>query len=312
MGWRDELKIHPACERIPPISHDELLALSADIRINGLQERVKLIIIAGIYMLLDGRSRLDALEMFGPIQVFTGNSPNNKFFEVIVPKVDPVVYALSVNLHRRHLTPEQKRELIENLLKANPEFSDRFIASATKVSDKTVGARRHELEGRAEIPHVAARTDTTGRRQPARKKVQQPKAPPEKLPDSEPTLFDTSPPVAPDASPERKDYAAPSTTPAPPLLIDPWAGQRAAARGSIRGLAKLKDVDFGPVAATMTLEQLREASDEIDEAIDVALAWSAALDAAIERATSVEDEASSSDHLVREQDATTGGLAGEA
>jgi len=310
MGWRDELKIHPACERIPPISHDELLALSADIRINGLQERAKLIIVDGVYTLADGRSRLDALEMSGPIQVFTGNSPNNAIFEVIVPKVDPAVYALSVNLHRRHLMPEQKRELIENLLKAHPEFSDRFIASATKVSDKTVGTRRHELEGRAEIPHVATRTDITGRRQPVRKKVRQPKAPPEKLP--EPTLFDPSPSVAPDASPEQKAAAAPSTAPGPPLLIDPLAGQRAAVRGSIRGLAKLKDVDFGQVVAAMPIEQLREARDELDDAMDVVFAFSAALDEAIRRATSADDEASSSDHVVREQDATTGGLAGEA
>jgi hypothetical protein len=173
MGWRNELIIHPACEKIPRISDDELTALSADIRINGLQERAKLIIVDRVFMLLDGRSRLDALEMIGPIQVFTGNSPNNKFFEVIGPKVDPVVYALSVNLHRRHLTPKQKRDLVAEMLKAYPEFSDRFIASTLKVSDKTVGATRHELERRAKIPHVSTRRDIKGRSSPEQSRLLQ-------------------------------------------------------------------------------------------------------------------------------------------
>ena len=35
---------------------------------------------------------------------------------------------ISANIHRRHLTAEQRRELIEKLLKADPGQSDRQIA----------------------------------------------------------------------------------------------------------------------------------------------------------------------------------------
>ena len=57
------------------------------------------------------------------------------------------------NVHRRHLTAEQKRELIAKLLKAQPENSNRAIANATKVVDhKTVGKVRTDMEDRGEIP----------------------------------------------------------------------------------------------------------------------------------------------------------------
>ena len=76
---------------------------------------------------------------------------------------------LSANIHRRHLTSEQRRELIAKLLKAQPDKSNRAIAKQTKADDKTVGKVRRELEGRAEIPHVDAVEDTKGRKQPTRK-----------------------------------------------------------------------------------------------------------------------------------------------
>ena len=82
---------------------------------------------------------------------------------------DPYEYVLSANMHRRHLTGEQKRELIAKVLKAQPGSSNRKIAALTKVDDKTVGAVREKLEGSAEIPHVDKRQDSKGRQQPARK-----------------------------------------------------------------------------------------------------------------------------------------------
>src|SRR5262249_50024843 len=81
----------------------------------------------------------------------------------------PAAYVISANIHRRHLTTEQKRELITKLIKAAPEKSDRQIAAAAKVDHKTVGVARARVEGRGEIPHVEERTDTKGRKQPARK-----------------------------------------------------------------------------------------------------------------------------------------------
>jgi hypothetical protein len=82
---------------------------------------------------------------------------------------DPYDQVLSLNIHRRHLTAEQKRDLIAKLLKAKPAASNNSIAKQVKVDDKTVGTVRRELERRSEIPNVKARTDSKGRKQPANK-----------------------------------------------------------------------------------------------------------------------------------------------
>jgi ParB-like chromosome segregation protein Spo0J len=77
--------------------------------------------------------------------------------------------ALTLNLDRRHLTREQRRELLAQSIKAEPELSDSQHAKRTGTSDKTATSVRTELEGRAEIPSVDKRTDTAGRKQPAKK-----------------------------------------------------------------------------------------------------------------------------------------------
>jgi hypothetical protein len=82
---------------------------------------------------------------------------------------DIIAYVISANIHRRHLTAEQKRELIANVLKVQPNVSDRAIANITKVDHKTVAPIRAEMEGRGEIPHVETRTDSKGRQQPVHK-----------------------------------------------------------------------------------------------------------------------------------------------
>jgi hypothetical protein len=62
--------------------------------------------------------------------------------------------ALSFNIHRRHLTAEQKRELIAKLLKAKPEASNVTVAKQVKADDKTVAKVRRDLESTSEIPRL--------------------------------------------------------------------------------------------------------------------------------------------------------------
>ena len=166
MAWHDHLAIHPACAALPAMTPDELLALSDDIRTNNLQEKIKLIRYRASYAVIDRRSRLDALEMIGPIQVFDGNTPNRRFFEVIdLEGRDPLTFVLSMNVHRRHVTLEQRRDLIAKLLKARPELSDRAIGSMTKADHKTVAPIRADLEQGGEIPHHQSRLGKDGVKQ---------------------------------------------------------------------------------------------------------------------------------------------------
>src|SRR5215471_11876663 len=60
-SWRDIVQVHPACELFPSLSPEELKDLGEDIKKNGLT--------AQLYKhnqtLLDGRNRLDAMELVG-------------------------------------------------------------------------------------------------------------------------------------------------------------------------------------------------------------------------------------------------------
>jgi len=164
--WRDSLPIHPAAELFPLMPPDELRVLGEDIMKNGLRSPIVLWRADDKTpaVLLDGRNRLDAIEMApgSPVEV--------RNVVVLDHTTDPYAFVISTNIHRRHLTAEKKRELIANLLKAQPDRSDRQIAATVKADHKTVGAVRTGLEARGEIPHVGNRQDSKGRKQPTAKK----------------------------------------------------------------------------------------------------------------------------------------------
>jgi hypothetical protein len=139
--------------------------------------------------LLDGRNRLEAMERKGikirykldpvcPSVVVEhhhrrgfGDQPSSSVLKLgwgdhdvgIVRRTDPYEYILSANVHRRHLTATQRREIVAKILKAQPEKSDRQIAKQTNVDHKTVGAQRTKLEATGEIPRSATRTGADGK-----------------------------------------------------------------------------------------------------------------------------------------------------
>jgi hypothetical protein len=129
-SWRDLGKIHPAAKMFPGLVDGELHELAEDIKKNG--QRVPI----GMFPAdleseapLDGRSRLDAMEL-------AGISIIKILVEAIQTNVDPVDYAISLNAHRRHVSSEKKRELIAKVLKAKPGRSNRAIgkqATAERV-----------------------------------------------------------------------------------------------------------------------------------------------------------------------------------
>ena len=171
-SWRDQLPIHPAAELFPLMSKSELRELADDIKKNceHLHERVSLWDDPDRgTCLIDGRNRLDALELLGEVEKPCYIS---RVYEwVSTPNLDPYAYVISKNIRRRHLTPEQKRELIVKVLKAKPEQSNRQIAKQVKADDKTVAKIRRKMESTAEIPQLEKTVGADGkaRKQPAHK-----------------------------------------------------------------------------------------------------------------------------------------------
>jgi hypothetical protein len=197
-SWRDVIKVHPAADLFPLMSPEELKALVEDIKKNGMRVPITWWtpkektgpLPKWQLEVLDGRNRLDALEASGVSLIDELGDAN---FEVLnrmphdllceedrgygLKHGDPYEYVISANIHRRHLTAEQKREIIAKVIKAQPEKSDRQIAKQVKRDHKTVAAVRAKLEDVGSIPHVEKRTDTKGRKQPSRKKPKEPKRP---------------------------------------------------------------------------------------------------------------------------------------
>jgi hypothetical protein len=202
-SWRDTLPIHPAAALFPRMSSHELRALGKDIRKNGLRSSIALWQPdkGASALLLDGISRLDAVqvELGRPVRVVlrtyrsrtwwsletdedgesvpvtnligeAGNTTaEQQTFILLGQDVDPWAYVTSVNLHRRHLTAEQRRELIGKLIEATPEKSNRQIAKLVKASPTTVGTKRAEMEATGDVSKLDTLIDTRGRRQPVHK-----------------------------------------------------------------------------------------------------------------------------------------------
>jgi hypothetical protein len=138
------------------MSDPEFVALKADIEQHGLREPI--VMYEG--KVLDGRHRLKAcfdLKLKLRERKFTGTEDDARAF------------VLSMNLRRRHLNAEQKRELIATLLKTEPERSNNSIAKPLGVSHNTVAAVRADLESSGDVVKLTTRTDDTGRVQPAKK-----------------------------------------------------------------------------------------------------------------------------------------------
>jgi hypothetical protein len=153
-----ELQPHPAAETFRTMTEEEFGAFKEDIRKNSQREPI--VLLDG--KILDGRNRYRACRELGfEPRAISASSVNIG---------DPLSYVLSANLHRRHLSAEEKRDVLKTVLKADPKQSDRQAAKKVGVDHKTVGSVRSEMEGRGEIPHVEARVDAFGRRQPVRKK----------------------------------------------------------------------------------------------------------------------------------------------
>jgi hypothetical protein len=146
------LVAHPLAEIFPMISEDELKELAEDIRKNGMIEQITLC--EG--KILDGRNRFAA----GKLISFQFRRHN---FRELRCDLNPRHYVISANIKRRHLTPEKRREIIAELLKLNPNQSNRQIGEQTKTSHTTVGAVRGELEATGQIGQLDKTTGADGK-----------------------------------------------------------------------------------------------------------------------------------------------------
>jgi hypothetical protein len=151
---------HPLADIFPLMEGGDFEELLGDIRRRGFRPQFPIVIFED--QILDGRNRARAAEK-------AGVEPN--YTEFVGTREDAKRFAIQANIHRRHLTPSQKRDLLKKLLKLNPEQSDRSLGSMIKVDKNTVAVERRKMEATGEIPQLKKRTGKDGksRRQPAPK-----------------------------------------------------------------------------------------------------------------------------------------------
>src|SRR5688572_28340685 len=125
-GWTgspvaDPLTVHPAASLFPLMPVEELRALAEDIRANGLIEPVLLY----QNQILDGRNRLAACALAGVTPRFAVAD--------IPPTSSPLLYAVSKNLHRRHLTVSQRATIAVDLM---PRLQDEALERKRQAGKK--------------------------------------------------------------------------------------------------------------------------------------------------------------------------------
>lgn len=142
---------------LPPLTDQEYADLKADIDANGIEQPI---IVDDLGQIIDGHHRAQIADELGidcPCETRVMDSEDAKRD-----------LALRLNVHRRSLTREQKRELLANLIKAAPEKSDRQHAAAVGVSHHTASAVRGDLESGGQIAHQPERIGADGVAQPAK------------------------------------------------------------------------------------------------------------------------------------------------
>lgn len=187
-------------QTMPPLSVDEYANLEQSIRDHGIQVPI---IVDEDGVVIDGHHRQKIAESLGvdcPVDVKYG-----------MTDVEKRSLSVSLNIDRRQLSREQRRAIIAESLRADPELSNREHGRRVGVDDKTVGAVRRELESTAEIPQSDVRVSADGRERPAT----QPERPVTKMTDThkEETYWDASTGEQIERAPSVKPRRAPKPVP---------------------------------------------------------------------------------------------------
>jgi hypothetical protein len=150
------LAFHPLADLFPLMEGAEFDELVADIKANAL--RMKIVLHEG--KILDGRNRYRAM-------LAAGHTPNEGHFEKYKPATPndtPLNYVIRANLLRRHLTAEQRRDMLVKLVAQQPAKSDRAIAREAGITDhKQVSRARKRGEATGAIAPVGRRRGADGK-----------------------------------------------------------------------------------------------------------------------------------------------------
>lgn len=171
---------------MPGLTATEVDELTASIRTHGV---LVPILKAADGSIVAGHHRAAIAERLGvecPAEVLSDDRPDAELRSM----------AFELNLHRRHLTREDKRRLLEESLRADPQLSNREHGRRVGVNHETAGAARGDLEESGGIRHFDRRVDPrSGEQSQPASKPPRPSAEPVDTPPADDEPAEPSPPA---------------------------------------------------------------------------------------------------------------------
>lgn len=187
---------------MPELSPDEYQELKADIAKNGV---VVPVLVDEDGNIIDGHNRVQIAKELGipyPVEMRDDLDDAGKRG-----------LAFALNLNRRHLNREQRRALIAESLKADPQLSNREHERRTGSHKNTVQSVREELESTGQIAQSDKRVSADGRERPSTQPERKPIA---DLPATAPITPEEVTELVPD-----REETSPEEQPAPRQSEEP-------------------------------------------------------------------------------------------
>lgn len=157
---------------MPPLSAEEYQELYEDIKANGVMVPI---VVDENEVIIDGHHRAKIAAELGipcPEELVHGKTEQEKRN-----------IAFTLNLKRRHLNREQRRALIAESLKADPQLSNREHERRTGGSRNLVGRVREELVESGQLSHCDTSIGSDGKSYPSSQPRREPVEPEPAVPE---------------------------------------------------------------------------------------------------------------------------------
>lgn len=198
-----QLAAHPSQVMFHDLGGDEWRELVKDVRERGIQQPITVSRRTGQMVIVDGHQRVRAA-----LEVGLTTIPGVQ--QVYEDEKAETLALVMANIRRRHLTRDERRQVIAEMLRLYPEKSNNSHAKGLGVSDMTVKSVREELEATSQIRKLDQTVGADGKARTVNPKRQQSSSPPVEPPEPTPQL--TPPP----SQPQQQTLASPALPVAPP------------------------------------------------------------------------------------------------
>ena len=145
--------------KLPQLPYEQFVALRDNIAVNGVLVPILVDSDGPRRKIIDGNYRKAIADELGY------DCP--EIVQANLTEEEKRTLARAVNLARRQLTQEQKRELVADQLEESPERSNRWIGKQLGVHHATVAAVRGEMEATGQIIQLPWTVGEDGKKRPA-------------------------------------------------------------------------------------------------------------------------------------------------